>query len=139
MSKQRAMIATGPTLFTAAAIVASFATAAMLASNASANPQKVVDTTTSIYKCTLADGAIAYTDMRCKGATEIKRWQAQKIAPGITSTGTAMSVDMLSDQTRPAQQRDDPYVACRKIGGKYFVAAKLCKLPPEARLKIKTY
>ena len=120
------------------AAVASLLIAATPAAASSQTPlkKKVVDTTTSIYRCTLADGSVAYSDIRCKGASKVERWKAEKIAPGIAASNRAPMNDMLDDAATSGGQRDDPYVACRKIGGKWFVAARLCKLAPEARIRM---
>ncbi|MGH1357952.1 MAG: hypothetical protein ACRBC3_04245 [Burkholderiaceae bacterium] len=137
MSKMRATYATGPLFLAAVGLIAAFTFAVMFASPAYAAKKKVVDTTTSIYRCTLDDNGTSYSDQRCKGAKQVQRWRAGKVPPGITPSNKKSPMDLLGDQTDTMnQQRDDPYTACRKIGGKYYVAAKLCKLPPEARIRI---
>ncbi len=107
------------------------------AAQSSTLKKKVVDTTTSIYRCTFNDGSTAYSDIRCKGARQVERWKAEKLAPGITASRAMPLNDMLDQNADSAPtQKDDPYVACRKIGGKWFVAARLCKLAPEARIRM---
>jgi len=135
MSSFRASQVTVPLSIGAFALAIAFTNGALLASPAEAAKKKVVDTTTSIFRCTHANGATEYSDMRCKDAVRVNRWKSERIAPGITASEQG-GVDLHSDQGPIMQQRDDPYVACRKLGGKYYVAAKLCKLPPEAKIQI---
>lgn len=131
----RASQVTVPLSLGAFALAVAFTNGALLASSAQAAQKKVVDTTTSIFRCTHKGGATEYSDIRCKDAIRVNRWKSERIAPGITASPNG-SVDLHDNQPPAMQQRDDPYVACRKLGGRYFVAAKLCKLPQQARIQI---
>lgn len=131
----RASQVTVPLSFGAFALAVAFTNGALLASPAHAAQKKVVDTTTSIFRCTHEGGATEYSDMRCKDAIRVNRWKSERIAPGITA-GPRGTVELHNDQPPAVQQRDDPYVTCRKLGGRYFVAAKLCKLPAQAKIQI---
>lgn len=135
MFKFRASQVTVPLSMGAIALALALTNGTLLASQAQAAKKKVVDTTTSIFRCTHEGGATEYSDMRCKDAIRVNRWKSERIAPGITA-GPRGTVELHDNQPPAMQQRDDPYVACRKLGGKYFVAAKLCKLPPQAKIKI---
>ncbi|MFK7962846.1 MAG: hypothetical protein AB8C46_02670 [Burkholderiaceae bacterium] len=131
----RASQVTVPLSLGAFALVVAFANGTVFASPAEAAKKKVVDTTTSIFRCTLDGGATEYSDRRCKDAIRVNRWKSERIAPGITA-GAQGGVDLHDDQAPIMHQRDDPYVTCKKLGGTYYVAAKLCKMPPEAKIRI---
>lgn len=85
---------------------------------------------TSIYRCDMTDGSVVFTDKRCQGASRVVRWQPATIPMGLNRSEKKPAEPVLSSaEATPSLGGKDPYVDCRERGGRFHVAARLCRLP----------
>ncbi len=83
--------------------------------------------TTTIYRCDMRDGSVAFADKLCPGARSVGPWRAPTIAKGLHRSAASPSPSAAA--TVRSARHDHPYQVCRRNGGEFFVAARLCKLP----------
>lgn len=88
---------------------------------------------TAVFRCAPAQGAAPlFSDEPCPGGTGAQPWQPQALAQGIArSSGPAGAP---AQRTTPAATtaRDDPFVDCRRRGGRLDLASRICHLPDDA-------
>lgn len=84
----------------------------------------------SIYRCDMADGSVVFADKRCQGASRVVRWQPKAVPMGLNRTKHEPDKQAMSGvDSAPTLDGKDPYVDCQARGGKFYVAARLCRLP----------
>jgi hypothetical protein len=85
----------------------------------------------TVFRCATKDGRTTFSDQPCVGAERVQLWKPAAVASGIerSSAGAAAA----PQPTRAADtQRYDPFVECTRRGGRFDLAARICKLPEDA-------
>jgi hypothetical protein len=83
-----------------------------------------------VFRCATKDGRTVFSDQPCVGAERVQLWKPAAVASGIERSSNP------APAPRPAQtadtQRYDPFVECTRRGGRFDLAARICKLPDDA-------
>ncbi len=86
----------------------------------------------SVFQCSTRDGRTVFSDEPCVGAPRVKVWAPKAGAQGIQRSAQAPGTPLARAATGGDTTRYDPYVDCQRRGGKYELAARICKLPDDA-------
>ncbi len=107
-----------------------------IAHAATAKPQTLMLAKASILRCDMADGAVIFADMPCKGAAKVKKWAPVKVPRGITASPAAVNTKIAHPADGLTLRNADPYVDCKERGGHFRVTARLCVIPSKTFTKI---
>lgn len=86
-----------------------------------------------VFRCAPAQGAAPiFSDEPCPTGTRAQPWLPHVMAQGIArSSGPAGAPAQRTATAAPAA-REDPFVDCRRRGGRLDVASRICHLPDDA-------
>ncbi len=88
------------------------------------------DLTRSVFRCETRDGRVVFADEPCVGARRVEAWTPKDPVQGIARGNDAVSP--VAAGTRPGTttpERVDPYVDCRRKGGRFDLGSRVCRLP----------
>lgn len=88
----------------------------------------------AIFQCSSKDGRVVFSDEPCVGAPSVKLWSPKSPAGGIARSGppAAAPAGPMARLAPDASVRYDPYVDCRRRGGRYETGSRICRLPDDA-------
>ncbi len=85
----------------------------------------------AVFQCSTSDGRTVFSDEPCVGAPRVKLWTPKGPASGIERS-SAPAAPLASASAGGESARYDPFVDCRRRGGRYELAARICRLPQDA-------
>lgn len=86
------------------------------------------DLTRSVFRCETRDGRVVFADEPCVGARKVEAWTPKDPVQGIARGNDG--VTPVAAGTRPGSpERVDPYVDCRRKGGRFDLGSRVCRLP----------
>ena len=110
-------------------LVAGFAASPALLAGTVADPAE----SGTVFRCATKDGRTIFSDRPCVGAERVQLWKPATVASGIERSNGAAGAAAAPQPTRTADtQRYDPFVECNRRGGRFDLAARICKLPEDA-------
>ncbi|MBN9460383.1 MAG: DUF4124 domain-containing protein [Burkholderiales bacterium] len=110
----------------ALAIVAGVLIASPLLAAAASGPPE----SGAVFRCATKDGRTVFSDQPCVGADRVELWKPRAVASGIERSGGPAGAAAPA-RNAPAV-RDDPFVDCQRRGGRFDLAARVCRLPDDA-------
>ncbi len=134
MPRSRSNYSIGPVFLIATTLIVTAILAWLAPADAAEATPSSGKGNTTIYRCVMKDGSIAYADRRCEGASTVTPWRAPEIPKGLRRTegGGNKERDVRS------AYREDPYVACKHDGGQFLVSSRICRLPAGAAISAVT-
>lgn len=109
---------------------------ALLAGALIASPFAVAatdSTDATVFRCATKDGRTVFSDEPCVGANRVQVWKPAALASGIERSGGPAGAPAGTPAPRVADaQRYDPFVDCQRRGGRFDLAARICRLPEDA-------
>lgn len=97
----------------------------LLAAAASGTPESG-----AVFRCATKDGRTAFSDQPCVGADRVELWKPRAVASGVERSGGPAGAAATA-RSAPVV-RDDPFVDCQRRGGRFDLAARVCRLPDDA-------
>ncbi len=119
----------------AAALVAAVAIVLPLPAAAASS-----DAPGAVFQCSTSDGRTVFSDEPCVGAPRVRVWTPHAGAQGIARSAPSSPAPATpAAMVAAAMGRSDsavadygPYVDCRRRGGRFDLAAQICRLPDDA-------
>lgn len=99
------------------------------------------DAPSAVFQCSMRDGRTVFSDEPCVGAPRVRVWTPRTGAQGIersapsapAPTAPAAMAAAAMGQASSADTTDyGPYVDCQRRGGRFDLAARICRLPEDA-------
>ena len=84
----------------------------------------------TVFRCATKDGRTVFSDQPCVGADRVELWKPRAVASGVERSGGPAGAAAPA-RAAPAV-RDDPFVDCQRRGGRFDLAARVCRLPDDA-------
>ena len=84
----------------------------------------------TVFRCASSDGRTVFSDRPCASADRVQVWKPKVVAAGIERSSGPAGAPAPARAVEPA--RHDPFVECRRRGGQFDLAARICKLPEDA-------
>ncbi|MGE0807319.1 MAG: hypothetical protein AB7L76_17345 [Burkholderiaceae bacterium] len=121
-----------PSFLAALCAVGALAFSPVALAAASAGDKPATASGTTVFRCAAGGAAPIFSDAPCPGAAGAQPWRPPTMAQGIVrSSGPAGLPSSRTANPGPAA-RDDPFVDCRRRGGRLDVASRICHLPDDA-------
>ncbi len=95
----------------------------------------------AVFQCSTRDGGTVFSDEPCVGAPHVRVWTPRAGAQGIERSSpsapapaapAAMVAAAMGQGSSAGATDYGPYVDCQRRGGRFDVAARICRLPDDA-------
>jgi len=99
------------------------------------------DAPSAVFQCSTRDGRTVFSDEPCVGAPHVRVWTPRASAQGIErskpnapapAAPAAMVAAAMGQSSGAGETAYGPYVDCQRRGGRFVVAARICRLPDDA-------
>lgn len=101
------------------------------------------DAPSAVFQCSMRDGRTVFSDEPCVGAPRVRVWTPRAGAPGIERSApsapapapaapAALAAAAMGQASSPDTTDYGPYVDCQRRGGRFDLAARICRLPEDA-------
>lgn len=95
----------------------------------------------AVFECSTSDGRTVFSDEPCVGAPRVRVWSPQAGAPGIERSDPSapapaapatLAAAAMGQGSRTDAAGYGPWVDCQRRGGRFDLAARICRLPDDA-------